>query len=239
MSRQYNRRPLRERENVLACDVTDAIRNIVGPDERTLPIAISKADIVAELIKIAHTAEDGLVEKPRPLAWNSMATAIKNRLTNKSTFYDGYKGFEAESKLPVCPVTDFFFVEVYANGDTAACLDAMNDNEITQSLPKKASRVPIYNEQGKVAGYMRDPATQEEVQYGELSGIVVFPPGSTAQLLRRWLERRSSVSIGCLSRTVDAITHARPNTAATVTMRERAQAVPGVVRKALPRPKKS
>ncbi len=222
-------RPLRDREGILSSDVADAIEMLVGPpNARSLPVAFTKDKIVQQLVRIAHTDDEGIVHEPLRIVARSMTETFRNRLTNTAVFQTGYKRFEKRSDLPVVPVTDFFFRVVYADGDTAGALDGMTSMEIRQSLPKRLSRVADGDD------YMRN-ANGEIAVFGELAGIIVYPANSMDALLRAWLERLVNKTAGSLRRTVGSIEHARPETVATARLKETAAPLGGAMRKALPK----
>jgi hypothetical protein len=120
-----------------------------------------------------------------------------------------------------------------SNGEILAALEQMSDHEIYLSLPKPIGmakeedrRTPILDAQGDI------------VVAGDVAGIVVFPPNIQDRMLRAWLQRRAATASGQLSKTVDAITHARPATSLVEDLQQKARPLPGAMRRALPRPKK-
>jgi hypothetical protein len=228
-------RPLRERENVLASDVADAIEMLIARDLLSglgLPTAIKRSDVVDMLIEIAHTDDDGTVVQIFPMHRRALGDVYHNRLTNTGVFQAGYKRYERRSSNPVCPVTDFFFKVVFANGVVADCLDAMSDHEIKQSLPKRTS---IAREEDGTTLITDGDGTV--VQAGEVAGVVVFPPNMQARLLAYWLERRTKGTVGSMQKTTLAIEHARPGTAAIEHLKESTRGVPSAMRQALPKPR--
>lgn len=234
---KYGHRPLRERLKILSVDVAEAIDNIVGPeDERSLPVAIDKAAIVEELIKIAHRAEDGTILKISAIARSTMSEAFNNKMTNSAVFQAGYKRYEEDAALPIVPVTDFFFRIVFSNGSAeqvAECLAGMTDIEIMQSLPKTKSRGR--KEVDGVVEWIRDSDTGEVLMFGELAGIIVFPANSHSEILRAWLVRRSNNASGQLQKTVSKIEYARPAAEAVKNLKEQAGMIRPSMTKALPR----
>jgi hypothetical protein len=239
MARSYIRRPLRDREHPLSDDVADAINRLAGIDPATLPVAMNKADVVDQLIVIAHEDGDGTIAMPRPAAKKAMQSAWMNRLSNSAVFQSGYKHFESLAEygnFPVVPVTDYFFTVVLGekNGDLVAVLDGMSDFEVQNSLPKRRTRVRI---EGKEDEFVRD-ADDNIAQFGELAGVIVFPPDSKAKLMIRWLERQTNVAMGSMNHVTDALGHARPKAVAIDTLRTAVTGIHPVISRALPRPAK-
>ena len=229
------RKHLRDREHPLSSDVAEAIFRLAGNEERSLPIAITKLEIVARLIDIAHEGEEGEPDRqPIPAAKRAMTNDWFNRLSNTAVFQSGYKHYEARQEygnFPVVPVTDYFFKVVYAEGDVVEVLEGMSDHEIMHSLPKRRGRVPVEGEDGE---YLRDDSGAF-AQFGELAGIIVFPRNSTALLLRAWLARRGNVAAGQIQGAVASIEHARPNTVAVEHLKEKVDGLKPTITKALPR----
>jgi hypothetical protein len=229
-----SRSPLKYREQIIAPDVADALELLVssdpaGPD---LPKAYRRINVVDKLIQIAHTEDDGTIAEITPIARRSLGDVFFNRLSNTGVFQAGYKRYEKRSENPVVPVTEFFFRIVFGNGDVSDSLDAMSDHEIKLSMPKRPHTAreedgitPILDTEG------------EEVVAGDVAGVVIFPPGTQAKLLRAWLERRAHVTTGLMTTTIDAIEHARPDTKSVADLRETARPIAGAMHRALPRRK--
>jgi hypothetical protein len=226
-------RSLRFREQVMSFDVADAIERIMR--EMELPQALRREDVVRVLIDMAHLNEDDTVGEITPMARRAFSDQFTNRLTNTGVFQAGYKRYEKRTTNPVVPVTDFFFRIVYSNSgdDVTDCLENMSDHEIRYSLPKRPNVVRA--DDGVTAVL---DAQGDEVIAGDVAGIVIFPPNMQAKLLRAWLQRRANVASGQLTTTVDAISHARPETVAVEELKEATTPVAGAMRRALPRPKK-
>lgn len=222
------RRPLRERENIMACDVCDAISELVGR-ELAAPKALDKASIAEQLILLAHRQEDGTTAEVVPIVRRMMLSQFLQQLSESSVFRAGYKQFATEAEFPVVPVTMFFFERIYTE-DVRDCLDAMDGHEIRQSLPKRETR-------------MRDPGSRaiirdeddEVIMSGSVAGIIIFPQGADSPLLTYWLHRRSRSAIGAIHSTVTAIEHARPDEEAVARLGEYARGFKPTIRKALPR----
>lgn len=227
----FNRQPLSKRPKPLSTDVADAIEQIVAAGDDSLPISITRDQIAEKLIHIAQTDEDGTFTEPTGPAANAMAREFINILANTATFQSGYKRYEARAERPVVPVVDYFFRVLGGNS-----IEDMSAFDITQSLPKRRGRVPVDTPDGKE--WLRDEETNEVLTMGELYGIVVFPPNMQSTLLRAWLERRTSNSMGSMHSTVTRIEHARPNTAAIDTLKGATKAVTPAMRKALLPPKR-
>ena len=231
-------RPLRKRANILSHDVADAIEQLIGQQLSLLPQAYTKQQIIDQLIIIAHTEEDGTVGEITPISRRTMTDQFYNRLTNTAIFQAGYKRYEERSRLPVVPVTDFFFRIVCGNGDDCVtALDAMTDLELRQSLPKRSSAGRKSEDMEGNIEYHRDESGLILV-FGELAGIVVIPADAQSNLLRAWLRRLSHVSTGNIQRTVERIEHARPDNTATTQLQEQVRPLSGAMSRALPRPKR-
>jgi hypothetical protein len=228
----YSRNPLSKRAKPLSVDVADAIERIVAQSDATLPVPISRDEIVNMLIYIAQTDDDGVHIAPTAPAAVAMAREFNNILTNTVTFQAGYKRYEERAARPVVPVVDYFF---RVQGGSSDSVEDMSQFDITQSLPKRRGRVPVDN--NGVKEWLRDEETNEIVTMGELSGIVVFPVGSRSTLLRAWLARRANVSLGSMTGTVASIEHARPDSRAVETLKGAGEAMRPVLTRALPKPK--
>jgi hypothetical protein len=226
------RHPLRERELPLSCDVALAISSLVG-DRNNLPIAINRAQIIDKLIEMAHEEDDGTIGHISRIARRAMTDSFYNRLTNTAVFQAGYKQYEKNAENPVVPITDFFFKNVFANGDVVDCLDAMSDFEIRQSLPKRMS--PMLQSDGN--DVIRDDRG-DVIRSGEIAGIVILPPNSRVNLLAVWLKRRANSTIGQLKSTVTSIKHAKPEAPAVEKLEEMVNPVPRVMHQALPKPRR-
>jgi hypothetical protein len=226
-----DRRPFRDRENILSCDVSEAIRRLVGSEDGSVtgPVALDRQSIAEELIILAHMQEDGTVAEIAPIVHRTMVQQFTERLSTTSVFASGYKQFADEVRLPVVPVTTYFFERVYTEA-VRDCLDAMDENEVRQSLPRRESRVrdPATN------SYLRDH-DDEFIVSGSIAGIVIFPPHTKAPLLTYWLHRRSRSATGSLNSTVAAIKNARPETPAVERLDNYVRGVGPSIAKALPR----
>jgi hypothetical protein len=183
--REYNRKPLSQRSKVLGPDVADAIEAIVERDGTGLPMAIEKDDLVPELIRLACSDESGEVNEPTRMAVRLMAEEFRSRLADGRLFVSGYQHYHRRSKNPVVPVTNYFFNNVYEEGDNRAYLDAMTPNEVMHSLPKRPTQMrdaeteaKIFDEEGNVA------------HSGKVAGVVVFPQGQASPLVLAWMDRR-------------------------------------------------
>jgi hypothetical protein len=86
--------------------------------------------------------------------------------------------------------------------------------------------------------YLRDD-NGEIATYGELAGLIVFPPNSRAALLRRWLERRKNVAVGQVEAAVGSIEHARPGAIPVEHLKEKINSLGATAAKALPLPPKN
>jgi hypothetical protein len=229
-------RPLRVRDKPLTSDVADAIKLLVEQDERLgqgLPRAFDIADVVAMLIEIAHTDDDGHVGPILPIVRRSMIETFGNRLQNSSVFQAGYKQFEKRSALPVVPVTEFFFKNEFGDRALATVLDAMSDFEITQSLPKRTHKM----RSAENGDFMRDE-DGDILESGSIAGIVVFPPNSAFSLLHAWLMRRARAADGTLRSAISSMEHARPDTDSVETLKSTARTLASAMTRALPTPKR-
>ena len=228
------RNPLCDRENVLSSDVADAIEALVQgyPD---LPLPLDKAIVIAQLIRLSHTQEDGTVAPISRMVERALTQSFTSRLTDTTVFSAGYQHYEKRSELPVVPVTDFFFKVILDGSDptVAECLDAMSDYEIRQSLPKRRSAIRI-DEDGD---FVRSDDTGDVMHSGSIAGIIVFPANNRSALLRSWLERRANVATGQMSSVVAVLGHARPESSAVEHLREHVETVKPSMRKALPQSK--
>jgi hypothetical protein len=229
---KIERRHLRDRDQPLSSDVAEAIYRLVG-NGATLPLALTKTDLVEKLIDIAHEAEDSEQLVPIRAAKRAMLEGWYNRLSNTAVFQSGYKHYEGRDEyghFPVVPVTDYFFKVIYSTGAVTDVLDSMTLHEVRNSLPKRISKVANGDD------YLRDE-DGSIAHYGELAGIVVFSRNSRALLLRNWLERRSNTAIGQIESATASISNARPDTASVETLKEKIGGLKSTVTKALPRPK--
>lgn len=232
----YERQPLRNRESVMHSDVCDAIRELVAPQmldgHLSAPVALDQPTIIEQLILLAHKEDDGIISEITPIVRRTMFNSFIAQLSDSSVLRVGYKKFEADARLPVVPVTTFFFKRVYTEA-TRDCLDAMSHEEIRQSLPRRESRV----RDPKTGHHIRDD-DDEFIVSGSVAGIVVFPPNMNCTLLTEWLRRRSNVMIGSVQSTIASIEHARPDSESVTALSTYGRDFTPVVRKALPRPRK-
>ena len=231
------RSPLSKRERPIASDVALAIYKLVGGVETALPIAITKAQVVEQLVEMAHTDEDGNINVPIPAARRALMRDWINLLSNTSTFQSGYKHFEANAaygNFPVVPATDYFFSIVWADGSVADALNGMSEFEIQQSLPKRRGRVKA--EDGRAEEFLRN-ADGEVITFGELAGIVVFPRKSDCLLLDRWYRQLSSLTLGQAARTAASISYGHPNRAAVGRLEAAVDGLKPTLNRALPKPK--
>jgi hypothetical protein len=230
---------LRDRENVLSYDVAEALVKLVGAELTSFPRALRIDDVVGKLVEMAHTIEDGSVTEITAMARRSMTDVFYNRLRNTAVFQTGYKNYEKALCFPVVPVCDFFFKIVYGDdGDLGEILANMTSLEMKQSLPKRVSRATTrLDTDGKAVEWAKDE-DGTLIKFGDICGVIVFAPNSSAELLRMWLGRRASVAGGILQQTVSSIEHARPDSDSVDTLKEAIRPLPGAMSRALPRPKR-
>src|SRR5262245_29130825 len=104
------RQPLRKRESLLACDVTDAIRALC--EQVVLPLALTRQRVAEQLVILAHTEDDDTVGEITKIARRTMLNQFHQQMNGTSIFGAGYRTYENESSLPIVPVNAFFFRHV-------------------------------------------------------------------------------------------------------------------------------
>ena len=105
--RQYERQPFRNRESIMACDVCEAIRQLVKPP-LAMPRALDRDSIADQLVILAHQQADGTTDVIKPIVRRTLLNAFIEQLEG-GVFRFGYKTFEEDERMPVVPVTDYFF----------------------------------------------------------------------------------------------------------------------------------
>jgi hypothetical protein len=233
MTREYNRRPLCERENPLSSDVADAIEELVreGGD---LPVAMNREHIADKLLDMASIDDAGARFHVPRIFQDAARRQLIDKLYNSALLQAGYRHYEKRSENPVVPITEFFFKNIYGEGDDLTeCLHALDAFSIRMSLPKRSSHQR--NNDGEVI-YGAD--NQPLLEKGEVYGIVVFPPNSSFDLLRAWLERRGNVAVGQLTSTTQSIRHARPESPRVTELEETTHSAKSKIGRALPRPRR-
>lgn len=199
------RSPLYHRTRPMGCDVSDAVAAIIGRDGKGLPLAITREQIAKELVRIANTDDDGEVVPLSESTKKLVEENFLNTLRTSGVLQSGYELYSRETKNSVVPVTDYFFNYVY-DDNTRDVLDAMSENDITQSLPKRPS-LPR-DAQGRIIGSDDGVGV---IPSGRIAGIVVYPNGEKGPLVIAWLRRLASVTSGQAASTVRKIENARPD----------------------------
>jgi hypothetical protein len=186
-------------------DVAAAIRTIVAVAGGQLPLAISKLHVLAELMVMSATKEDGEVIEQSASAKKFVEMNYWNTLTESSIFQSGYERYEDDSGNPVVPVTEYFFRYIHTD-DTRACLDTMRQFEIQQSLPKRPS-VPLDANQ-QVIHTENEGSRAPAGKVGKIAGVVIYKPrDADARLLFAWLDRKRNVAIGQVNSVIDNLGH--------------------------------
>ena len=233
------RHPLCDRERPFASDVADAIEQLLrrmgdGDAGPTLPVVLSRPDIVGKLIENASISiEDGeeRYKRPSKLVRAALEERLTNCLSNSSVFQAGYKRYEARSGYPIVPVTSFFLKSF--DNSVREYLDLMHDFEVRMSLPRRAKRM-----RGEDNTVLRDERGNDVVESGEIAGIVVFPANSKAKLLCAWQARIANMANGSLKNAVAMIERARPDAQSVENLKELVRPLAGGLSRALPRPRR-
>jgi hypothetical protein len=199
--------PLSKREGPLSSDIADAVEELVS-DAATLPVALSKEDIINRLMRIASRDDNGMELPVSSIHRRAVFDLFHNRLTNTIILQSGYKRYESTATPPIVivPVTEYFFKFVV---NTIGTFDfaAMTTFDTGHSLPRRPQIAK--HESGEQRGEPRRDENNEIVQYGEIAGIIVFPSGSEQPLLRTWLKRRVNNIIATTAKVTNQIQAAR------------------------------
>jgi hypothetical protein len=178
----YARQHISQRTSILSCDVVDAIKLLVDPER--LPAAFAISDIAKRLVIMAHTSEDGTLGSISPMVLHNMTDIYYHRLTTTAVFRHGYKGYENSYQNTVIPVTKYFFRKVFnSSGYCNLYIEAMSDNQVQHSLPKRTTTHYEVTADDDVI----------EFEFGRVAGIVILPSHYPCNLLGAWYERASNI----------------------------------------------
>lgn len=203
------------REKLLGSDIKEGFERLVAEDGSNLPLAVSKKEIVNQLMIMSAIDRDGLHHPRNVRDQKTGAERFATDMQTTSVFMAGAELYETATKRPMIPVSDYFFNHVYGNGDTRACLDAMSETEIANSLPRRTALPQMFDvEKNKKVPQVlaRRPSDGEQVlttPSGRIAGVVIFPPGEvgTTGLVAAWAARRESLTHGTMDRFVDFVEH--------------------------------
>jgi hypothetical protein len=79
-----NRTPLCQRDKIFGSDVAQAVYQLVERDSTRLPLALTREQVVAELVIIAQTDDGGAFQELPRFAQKSMTESIHNVIANSS-----------------------------------------------------------------------------------------------------------------------------------------------------------
>jgi len=227
--KNWERSLLCYRERPFGSDVADAIGNLMRRNGDELPFAITKEQIIDELVEMASIEDDDdgntRVRPHTVAAAKALQKSYAVHITESATFSLGYKRYERDSKHPVVPVSAFFFRHIYGDGSVRDVLDAMTETEAKQSLPRRYEKA-------------RDDNGEERIVYNDIAGIVIFPVNSRSHLIAMWLRRMASTTQGLVEGTVGRIERARPQTNAIAELKEMVRPLRTEMHRALPKPKR-
>jgi hypothetical protein len=198
------------REKLLGFDVREALERIVTKDGKTLPLAITKGEVVDQLMIMSSVDKDGHHHPRNARDQKSGAERFATDLQTTSVFMAGVELYAEATKRPAIPTADYFFNHVYCNGDTRACLNAMSETEIANSLPRRTALPQALGPDNKKVPVHQAPRADgqliQTVASGRIAGVVIFSAGEAETgLVAAWYARRANVTYGSIDKLVDLV----------------------------------
>ena len=216
-------------------DVALAIETLVLANGE-LPQAISKEDVLAQLMIMQATNDEGEIVEQPAAALRYVKAAFWNTLTESTVFQSGYERYESGSNNPVVPITEYFFRYIFNDEDMRECLSSMRPIEIMQSLPKRPS-VPLDADARVIR---QDEGEDGEIipaqKVGKVAGIIVFKPKDTSSsILAEWIRRKRNMVFGGFEKLTDNLEHIRGDEAAVESLRSSTRDLKRETRRLSPR----